>query len=114
MFTERESWVGFDLDRTMAKRVKGDDHKTIGEPIYRMIDLAKTYIAQGKKVKIFTARVASDEPEEVQFQVELINKFSREHFGKELEITCIKDRYCIRIFDDIARQVIPNTGHIVE
>lgn len=114
MFEETTSWVGFDLDRTMAKRVKGDDHKEIGEPIQRMINLAKSYIAGGTKVKIFTARVASDKPEEVLYQVNLINEFSRLHFGKELDITCIKDRFCIRIYDDIARQVIPNTGHVVE
>ncbi len=114
MFEEKESWVGFDLDRTMARRVKGDDHKTIGEPIHRMIDLAKSYIASGKKVKIFTARVASDDAADVQMQVEMISAFSLKHFGKVLEITCIKDRFCIRIYDDIARQVIPNTGNLVE
>jgi hypothetical protein len=28
-------------------------------------------------------------------------------------VTCIKDIHCVRLYDDIARQVIPNTGKVV-
>lgn len=114
MALEQTKWVGFDLDRTMAKREKGDSIKVIGEPIPRMIDLAKSYLASGVKVKIFTARVSVSNPDDVLFQTNLIKKFSKQHFGQELEVTCIKDMFCIRIYDDVARQVIANTGHVVE
>ena len=51
-------WYGFDLDGTLAKYDgwKGIDH--IGEPVKLMVDLIKRMHAEGKVVKILTARVA--------------------------------------------------------
>lgn len=53
-----QGWYGFDLDGTLAKYDgwKGIDH--IGEPIKPMVDLIKQMQAEGKTVKILTARVA--------------------------------------------------------
>lgn len=53
-----EEWIGFDLDGTLAKYDgwKGLDH--IGEPIEAIVRLAKKFHAEGKRVKILTARVA--------------------------------------------------------
>ena len=55
---EGKGWYGFDLDGTLAKYDgwKGIDH--IGEPIKPMVDLIKRMHAEGKVVKILTARVA--------------------------------------------------------
>lgn len=55
---EGEPWYGFDLDGTLAiyDGWKGIEH--IGRPIQPMVDRAKQLHSQGKKVKIFTARVA--------------------------------------------------------
>ena len=51
-------WYGFDLDGTLAKYDgwKGIEH--IGEPVKPMVDLIKRMHAEGKVVKILTARVA--------------------------------------------------------
>ena len=51
-------WYGFDLDGTLAKYDgwKGIEH--IGEPVKLMVDLIKRMHAEGKVVKILTARVA--------------------------------------------------------
>ena len=53
-----EGWYGFDLDGTLAKYDgwKGIDH--IGEPVRPMVELIKRMQAEGKTVKIVTARVA--------------------------------------------------------
>lgn len=53
-----EGWIGFDLDGTLAKYDgwNGIDH--IGEPIEPMVSLIKVLHAEGKTVKILTARVA--------------------------------------------------------
>lgn len=53
-----EGWIGFDLDGTLAKYDgwQGLDH--IGEPIEAMVRLAKKFHAEGKRIKILTARVA--------------------------------------------------------
>ena len=59
-----EPWIGFDLDGTLAiyDKWEGIDH--IGAPIAPMVELAKRLHADGKKVKIVTARVAPrDNPE---------------------------------------------------
>lgn len=111
---DREKWVGFDFDRTLFKREDGDDIKTYGDPIWKNIELVKTYLVAGEKVKIFTARVAVDKPEDVLFQTELIQGACKQYFGQVLDITCIKDPNCIKIYDDIAVQVVPNSGELVE
>ena len=55
---EGEGWYGFDLDGTLAvyDKWKGIDH--IGNPVEPMVNLVKKMHDEGKKVKIFTARVA--------------------------------------------------------
>ena len=61
-------WIGFDLDGTLAEKVgawKGIEH--IGKPIMPLIVKVKEAHANGKKVKIFTARVADkDDAEEAK------------------------------------------------
>ena len=59
-----KGWYGFDLDGTLAKYDgwKGIDH--IGEPVKPMVDLIKKMHAEGKVVKIMTARVAPKEKPE--------------------------------------------------
>lgn len=53
-----KGWYAFDLDGVLAKYDgwKGIDH--IGEPVKPMVDLVKKMHAEGKVVKILTARVA--------------------------------------------------------
>lgn len=53
-----ECWIGFDLDGTLAKYDgwKGIEH--IGDPIPEMRDLLWRLHDSGKRIKIFTARVA--------------------------------------------------------
>lgn len=53
-----ERWIGFDLDGTLAMYDgwKGIEH--IGDPIPEMRDLICRLHGEGKRVKIFTARVA--------------------------------------------------------
>ena len=53
-----KGWYGFDLDGTLAKYDgwKGIDH--IGEPVKPMVDLIKRMHAEGRIVKILTARVS--------------------------------------------------------
>ena len=53
-----EGWYGFDLDGTLAKYDGWKGLDNIGEPIKPMVDLVKQMHAEGKVVKILTARVA--------------------------------------------------------
>jgi hypothetical protein len=50
-------WIGVDLDGTLAhyEGWKGQEH--IGEPIAPMVERVKGWLAEGREVRIFTARV---------------------------------------------------------
>jgi len=68
---------------------------------------------EGVTVKIFTARVASDDPEEVAAAKKHIEQKCIEVFGQVLEITNEKDKGMLMLYDDRAIQVEKNTGKIV-
>jgi hypothetical protein len=108
-----EGWVGVDLDGTLAVYTKGDYNSfTIGPPIPKMVSRVKTWLKEGKKVKIFTARANPETETAGRFEVclRIIREWCLQHLGEELEITCSKDYHCYEIWDDRAIQVIPNTG----
>lgn len=110
-------WVGIDLDRTLAffEEWKGPRH--IGEPIPKTVLLVKQILADGYRVKIFTARVSPmalrlnkvTEAEVAGY----IQDWTEKHLGLRLEVTCVKDLACHLIFDDIAFHVEPNKGPVV-
>ena len=103
-----EQWIGVDLDRTLARGTDSFDPMVIGEPIPLMVALVKRWIAEGKKVKIFTARAYDATPE----AIDLIQEWSRTHIGTVLEVTCMKDPGMIAIFDDKGWHVQEDTGLI--
>lgn len=104
-------WIGVDLDGTLAEYGgwKGPDH--IGAPIPRMVERVKAWLAEGKAVKIFTARVWGDDRDGV---AEIIQAWCKQHIGQELEVTCAKDYGMIELWDDRAVQVEPNTGRRID
>lgn len=105
-------WIGVDLDGTLAHydHWNGIDH--IGAPIPLMVERVKTWLAEGKTVKIFTARVAAEGLEK-GFAIAAIQDWCQEHLGQVLEITNVKDFAMIECWDDRAVQVVPNTGRPV-
>ena len=97
-------WIGVDLDATLAfyDEWRGIEH--VGEPITLMLDRVNTWVAAGKRVKIFTARVF--EPTSIPH----IEAWLEKHGLKGLEITNIKDFEMLELWDDRAVQIVPNTG----
>lgn len=112
-------WIGVDLDRTLAEyhTFNGMDH--IGKPIEPMIARVRKWLASGYEVRIFTARVYLPAVPTVQDYRDFnsahtaIEAFCMEQFGQRLAITCSKDLKCIRMFDDLAVGVRPNTGELI-
>lgn len=104
-----EEWIGVDLDRTLAYGTDTFDPMVIGEPIPLMVRHVKAWIAQGKKVKIFTAR-AHNATEDV---IRVIQDWCLEHIGSVLEVTCVKDPGMIALFDDKGYRVVEDTGQII-
>jgi hypothetical protein len=106
-------WYGVDLDGTMAKYNTGDGVESIGEPVDAMIALVKEMLAEGKTVKIFTARVSGEDAEEVARQRAMIEAYTEQHVGQRLEVTHEKDIHLIELYDDRAKQVVRNEGTVV-
>lgn len=107
---EENGWYGFDLDGTAAEWHGWSP--TIGPPVPRIIAIMKELLAQGKQVKIFTARVAPRvQSEEMRLhQVKLVQDWCLEHVGVVLPVTNEKDFYMVRFYDDRATEVLENVG----
>lgn len=104
-------WIAVDLDGTLAERDDSRDWRgqdDIGNPIEPMVELVKKWLADGRHVKIFTARASYPD-----FDPQYVEDWCEEHLGQVLEITCKKDSECEAIYDDIAFHVVRNTGEII-
>ena len=103
-------WLGFDLDSTLAFRTHGEFYNPmkIGEIIPKAKELLLFNINRGKEknydVKIFTARACETRT------IPVIKQWLKDNGLPDLEITNVKDYECFMIIDDIACQIIPNTG----
>jgi hypothetical protein len=113
------AWIGVDLDGTLAVhnhvspgRKPGDwDGISIGPPVPAMVARVKAWLAQGKNVRILTARASSlHPPEELAATTEAIHAWCAEHLGKVLPVTAEKDYYMVELWDDRAIGVQRDTG----
>ena len=113
---QKGGWIGVDLDGTLAvyDRWRGPYH--IGEPIMPMVERVRRWLAEGRTVRIFTARV-TDLPLNEDGTVHDLDKvrlsivaWCLKHIGSELQITNVKDWHMMELWDDRAVQVRPNTG----
>lgn len=95
-------WIGVDLDGTLAeyKGWRGPNH--IGAPVRRMRLRVVRWLAEGRDVRIFTARTEDS--------YAAIERWCIRQFGRKLPITNVKDYGCVEYWDDRAIQVVPNTG----
>ena len=117
-----QGWIAVDLDGTLAEYYGWPVDGSIGEPIPAMVERVKVWLAGGKDVRIFTARVwplglqrfhndgLAQRSADAEFQLVRVEVWCREHLGQVLPVTCIKDFGMIELWDDRAVQVIPNTG----
>jgi hypothetical protein len=107
-------WIGVDLDGTLARYNGWQGTSHIGEPIPAMVSRVKRWIAEGKTVKIFTARMHGHNAPLIGGGVEdaltPIQAWCKTHLGSTLEVTNVKDFGMVELWDDRAIQVVPNTG----
>jgi hypothetical protein len=110
VFVARHHWIGVDLDGTLA-RDDAEGHflppYPLGEPIPEMIEMVRSLLAAGVKVKIFSARAV--EPESIP----IIQDWAEKHGLGRLEVTNQKDYDLLRYYDDRAIQMVPNQGKSV-
>jgi phosphoribosylamine--glycine ligase len=106
---ELEGWLGVDLDGTLAEYSGYKDE--IGAPIPKMVSRVKRWIAEGKQVRILTAR--GTQGAKKYESLLSIYEWSRQNIGQALEVTDKKDPQMIRLYDDRVRQVEEGTGELV-
>ena len=104
---ETKSWIGVDLDGTLAYYDRFSTYDEVGEPVPAMMALVKKMLNNGVRVKIFTARVQDPD------QLPIIRKWLKNNDLPELEITNIKDYNMLRLYDDRCIQVERNTGRLI-
>jgi len=97
-------WIGVDLDGTLARDLGSARQDQIGSPIEPMVIRVKRWIAEGYTVKIFTARASSPR------QVAVIKEWLAACGLPDLEVTNVKDRRMIELWDDRCVQVTTNLG----
>lgn len=106
-----QEWIGVDLDGTLAEWNGWSDD--IGAPIRPMVNRVKQWLAEGKRVKILTARgTRSDAKRALEQRYKIIDWCIR-HLGDELEVTNEKDVYMSALYDDRAVAVEANTGRLL-
>lgn len=111
-------WIGVDFDGTLAHydHWRGETHT--GAPIAPMVERVKRWLAEGRQVRIFTARIYEPvdigglhmEPMRKSEARAVIEAWCLEHIGQVLPVTNIKDYGMIELWDDRAVQVMANTG----
>jgi hypothetical protein len=105
-----QRWIGVDFDGTLAVASGTMEH--CGEPIPAMVARVKQWLAEGKCVKILTARVSGG-PHWADFTVRqrrMIELWCEHYIGQKLEVTCRKDFAMRELWDDRAVCVEYETG----
>lgn len=102
-----QPWIGVDLDGTLARDLGGRRYGDIGSPIEPMLSRVKKWIAEGRTVKIFTARASSPK------QVMAVKEWLASCGLPDLEVTNVKDHHMIELWDDRCVQVMTNQGEPV-
>lgn len=109
-----EPWTGFDLDGTLAKYDGWKGVDNIGDPQGEVFDLIKRLHAEGKRVKIFTARVSPADGEVKAAEARAyIEEWCERFLGFVPEITHEKDQLMETLYDDRVHKVDAKTGTIM-
>jgi hypothetical protein len=108
-------WIGVDLDGTLAHYEQFQGLAHIGEPIPAMVARVQAWLADGREVRIFTARVTDEgDARDLARVRELIGAWCEKHIGRRLPITNVKDYSLDELWDDRAVQVVKNTGIAIQ
>ena len=101
-------WIAVDLDGTLAHYDGWKGSDVIGEPIPKMVKRVKDWLADGKDVRIFTARIC-----EGPAAKKAIQEWVKKNIGRDLLITNVKDTNMIELWDDRCITVEKNTGEVL-
>lgn len=98
------SWIGVDLDGTLAVADSWKGMDRIGEPVPLMLRRVKAWREKGLTVKVVTARAGDPAG------LAAARAWLAAHGLEGLEVTDRKDFGMVELWDDRAIQVVHNTG----
>lgn len=107
-----QEWYGVDLDGTLATDWP-PPYPNVGQPVALMVARVKQWLAEGKEVRIVTARLS---PERYDFgdtaedQRAIVEAWTLAQFGVQLKVQAYKDHGMQELWDDRAVGVQRNTG----
>ncbi|HUD75797.1 MAG TPA: 2'-5' RNA ligase family protein [Terracidiphilus sp.] len=109
------SWYGSDLDGTLAEYHGFEGLEKIGDPIGvdnpdSALSTVKRWIAEGKDVRILSAKISDDPKGEGRSAIEA---WTQQFIGKALPVTDRKDAKMVKLLDDRAVQAQENTGKLI-
>jgi len=108
-------WIGVDFDGTLVEYERWLGPDVFGAPIPNMVQRVIDWLAEGREVRILTARVYAPQNDagrqkDAAIALLAIQDWCESAFGQRLAVTCQKDFTMIEMWDDRAVQLIPNTG----
>ena len=103
----KNSWIGIDLDGTLAHYDGFQGEEIIGEPVPRMMNHLKKFLENKDTVKIFTARAGTIKG------TAAVKKWLKKNGLPDIEVTNVKDYQMKRLYDDRAIRVEQNTGRLL-
>ena len=106
-----KGWIAVDLDGTLAHYDGWKAPHIIGAPIALMVNRVKQWLAEGRDVRIFTARVSGTDAENEYARL-IIESWCSVYIGQKLPVTCTKDLAMTVLYDDRCVRVERNTGII--
>lgn len=99
-----DGWVGVDFDGTLA--TQGDLNHT-GSPIEPMMQRVRQWLAEGREVRILSARGCLPE------QTAIVQDWLERYGLPRLALTNVKDFSMDVLWDDRCVAVEPNTGRVL-
>jgi len=102
-----------DFDRTLSQYEKWESVEHTGEPVPAIVEACQLAMARGFRIRVFTARVAPRDDGSHVRAAEVIRAWTRQVFGRELDVTCVKGPDVAEIWDDRACGIEPNTGRFL-
>ena len=114
-------WIGVDFDGTLAEYHGWSGWNVFGKPIPTMVERVVRWLADGREVRIVTARVGVIENAYSKCRHtgvtftnhdmrQAIQDWCEQYIGARLPVQCYKDVNMVELWDDRAVQVVTNTG----
>ncbi len=107
--SEGTGWIGVGLDGTLAEWHGWQGAGHIGKPVPAMVSRVRVWLADGREVRVVTARVNPRWHDSAQ-AAEIINAWCLEVFGGALPLTCELDPKMVELWDTRVVRVFANKG----